>query len=202
LTPIDIEPRDSQRYEVSIWRDCVIAADQGDLAAEWFSTYLQGNYRLVRLPDDVTRLVDRQYATKAEDQVNLADGYPVLLISEESLSDLNSRLAEPLPMNRFRPNIVIKGAEVAYAEDEWSQIRIGKVAFHVVKSCARCITTTTNQSTAERGAEPLKTLATYRRVPRGVLFGQNLIHAGPGRIKLGDSVAIEALKRRELNLVG
>lgn len=198
----DVEPQDSDRYPVTIWRDCVTAADQGDLVAEWFSTYLNTSLRLVRLPDDVLRPVDKQYATRPEDQLNLADGYPILLISEESLADLNRRLAEPVPMNRFRPNIVIHGTEVPYAEDEWSEIQIGEVAFHVVKSCARCVTTTTNQSTAERGPEPLRTLASYRQVPRGVLFGQNLIHAAPGRIRVGDSVVIEALKRRELDLVG
>jgi len=202
MPPLEIHPRGDTRYEVTIWRDRVTVADQGDLVSDWFSTYLGGSYRLVRMPDDVVRPVDQQYATRPEDQVNLADGYPILLISEESLADLNRRLGEPLPMNRFRPNIVINGAEIPYAEDEWSEVHIGEVTFHVVKSCARCVTTTTNQSTAERGAEPLRTLASYRQVPRGVLFGQNLIHASPGCIKNGDSVAINALRRRELNLVG
>src|SRR5262245_41910689 len=105
-----------------------------------------------------------------------ADGYPLLLIAEESLADLNTRLAEPLPMNRFRPNVVIRGAAEPYAEDGWSRVAIGEVECSLVKACARCVTTTTDQTTAERGAEPLATLARYRRVPRGVLFGQNLIH--------------------------
>ena len=202
MSPLELEPGDSrERYKVSIWRDCVMAADQGDLAAEWFSTYLGTSLRLVRLPDDVVRPVDPTYATRKEDQVNFADGYPILLISEESLQDLNGRLPEPLPMNRFRPNVVVKGAELPYAEDEWSEIRIGNLTFQVVKACARCVTTTTNQATAERGAEPLRTLTTYRHVPRGVLFGQNLIHATPGRINVGDSLAIKSLKRGELHLV-
>jgi uncharacterized protein YcbX len=93
-------------------------------------------------------------------------------------------------MNRFRPNIVIRGADTPYAEDTWRQIRIGDVHFSVVKACARCVTTTTDQATGARGSEPLVTLAAYRRVSRGVLFGQNLIHAAPGRIKVGDPVQV------------
>jgi uncharacterized protein YcbX len=93
-------------------------------------------------------------------------------------------------MNRFRPNIVVRGWQQPYAEDTWAEVRIGHVTFDVVKACARCVTTTTDQATAERGAEPLLTLATYRRVPRGVLFGQNLVHSATGRISIGDSVTV------------
>jgi uncharacterized protein YcbX len=93
-------------------------------------------------------------------------------------------------MNRFRPNIVIRGAGTPFAEDTWREIRIGYMHFSVVKACARCVTTTTDQATAARGSEPLVTLAAYRRVSRGVLFGQNLIHAAPGRISIGDPVQV------------
>jgi uncharacterized protein YcbX len=190
MAPLTVEPVEDQRHEVSIWRDRVVAADQGDRVAEWLSTYLGTGCRLVGLPDDVVRPVDPDFASQPGDQVGLADGFPVLLISEESLADLNRRLAQPLPMNRFRPNVVISGAGVPYAEDGWAEIRIGELAFSVVKACARCVTTTTDQVTAQRGPEPLGTLATYRRVARGVLFGQNLIHAEAGLIAVGDSVRV------------
>ena len=142
------------------------------------------------MPDDAVRLVDPDFATRPEDEVGFADGFPILLIAEESLADLNTRLAQPLPMNRFRPSIVMSGADAPYAEDTWAEISIGPMTFSVVKACARCVTTTTNQLTAARGSEPLATLATYRRVARGVLFGQNLIHAAPGQILVGDEVSV------------
>lgn len=191
LEQLTIEPGDvHDRFKAVIWEDQVEVADQGDHVADWLGTYLGIRVRLVRMPDDVVRLVDRDYATSERDQVAFSDGFPVLLISEESLADLNTRLKQPLPMNRFRPNIVISAAGEPYAEDGWVEIRIGDLSFSVVKACARCITTTTDQSTAERGAEPLATLATYRRVPRGVLFGQNLIHASRGHIAVGDHVEV------------
>jgi uncharacterized protein YcbX len=115
----------------------------------------------------------------------------VLLISEESLADLNSRMDVALPMNRFRPNVVIRGAAQPYAEDCLGTITIGEVACHAVKTCARCAITTTDQATAERGVEPLATLATYRRISRGVLFGQNLIHQTNGTFRVGDPVLFD-----------
>jgi uncharacterized protein YcbX len=185
VTPTDGGPR----TEVAIWRDRVMAVDQGAVAAEWFSTYLSVPVRLMRLPADSVRPVDPLFAPGPEDQVGFADAFPLLLISEESLDDLNSRLAEPLPMNRFRPNVVIRGAG-AYAEDGWAEVRVGQVTCHAVKACARCVIITTDQRTAARGVEPLETLASYRRVPRGVLFGQNLVHTAPGHIAVGDRLSV------------
>jgi len=188
---IELAPGDTgARYEVAVWRDTVCAVDQGDAVAEWFSSFLGTGVRLVRMPRDVVRRVDPAYAPRITDQLGFADGYPALLISEESLEDLNGRLAEPLPMNRFRPNIVLRGSGIPFAEDTWAKISIGSVPFDVVKACARCVTTTTDQRTAARGAEPLVTLATYRRVPRGVLFGQNLVHAAEGTLRVGDEVTV------------
>jgi uncharacterized protein len=185
LMPSDAGPR----TEVAIWRDRVIAVDQGAPAAEWFTTFLSAPVRLMRLPADSVRRVDPHFAPRPEDQVGFADAYPLLLISEESLEDLNTRLAEPLPMNRFRPNVVVRGAG-AYAEDGWAEVRIGQVSCHVVKACARCVITTTDQRTGARGVEPLETLASYRRIPRGVLFGQNLVHTAPGHVAVGDPVGV------------
>lgn len=177
-----------------VWRDTCPAVDQGDEVAAWLSDYLNADCRLVRMADGFVRMVDASYAVAERDQVGFADGYPLLLTSEESLADLNARLAEPLPMNRFRPNVVIAGSGEAFAEDRFRTIRIGDVVFHAVKRCARCVTTTVNQETAERGTEPLETLATFRHIGHGVLFGQNLIHEGRGVIRRGDRVEVIALQ--------
>lgn len=180
------------RREVTVWRDRCEAIDQGDAAAEWASSFLSTHCRIVRIADDAVRTVDRDFAVDDGDQVGFADGYPFLLTTEESLADLNDRMAEALPMNRFRPNIVLSGVE-PFAEDDWRRIRIGEIVFAVVKPCARCAITTTDQATAVRGKEPLRTLATYRQVPgRGVMFGQNLIHQSTGVIRVGDPVELIA----------
>ena len=178
-----------RRHEVVIWSDICIAVDQGDAAAEWFSTFLGTACRLVAMPENYVRHVDPRYALSEHDQVGFADGYPFLLITEASLADLNARLEQPIPMNRFRPNIVVLNT-LPYAEDMWRRIRIGEMVFRIVKSCARCPIPTTDQVTARRGKEPLKTLATYRNATRGVMFGQNLIHENEGIIHLGDKVEI------------
>jgi uncharacterized protein YcbX len=182
--------REGRTRDVVVWRDTCRAVDQGDEVAGWLSDHLRYPCRLVRMADDHVRKVDRAYAKNDRDQVHFADGYPFLLISRESLDDLNTRLAEPLPMNRFRPNIVAAGGGAPYLEDGWRRIRIGEMVFHVVKACARCAITTTDQETTERGKEPLATLATYRKVERGVLFGQNLLHEANGTVRVGDEVAV------------
>lgn len=193
MRPLRIEPVvEGEPRSARLWRDHVEVLDQGQPVAAWLSEFLGMPCRLVRQADNDMRRVDSAYATGPGDQVNLADGYPLLLISEESLKDLNRRLAEPLPMNRFRPNIVVRGTGEAFAEDDWSRIRIGDVECSPVKACARCAITTTNQVTAERRAEPLVTLAGYRRVSRGVLFGQNLIHHARGVLRVGDGVQVLA----------
>lgn len=181
-----------RRVEVSIWKDSGVGAvDQGEAAAGWLSDFLGRDVRLVRFADDYTRQVDQRYAPRESDQVGFADGYPFLVISEESLADLNSRLDEPLPMNRFRPNIIVRGADVPFAEDGWQAIRIGDTVLDLVKPCARCAITTTDQATAARGKEPLRTLAMYRPGTSGPLFGQNAIHrAGGGTIHIGDTVKV------------
>jgi uncharacterized protein len=189
---LDLTPcRDGERVNATIWRDRVAAIDQGPEVADWLSTFLQTPCRLVRQVDDAVRPVDREFATQPTDEVSFADGYPLLLLSEESLSDLNARLETRLPMNRFRPNVVVARAAAPYVEDTWRRISIGEVTFSLVKACARCAITTTDQVTAARGHEPLTTLATYRRVARGVLFGQNLIHHTGGTLRVGDRVRVD-----------
>jgi len=177
------------RRQVVIWKDTCEAVDQGDDIANWFGTFLGISCRLVAMPDDYTRRVNPHYAISEQDSVGFADGYPFLLISEASLVDLNTRLSSPLPMNRFRPNIVVSGT-LPYAEDIWRIIRIGQLKFHIVKPCARCPIPTTDQETAQRGKEPLRTLATYRHAHKGVMFGQNLIHEGEGVVRVGARVEV------------
>ncbi len=185
---IDIR-QDGPTKETVVWRSVCDTVDQGDEVAAWFGQYLGIDCRLHRMQNDFVRKVNPDFAKRENDQVSFADGYPFLLIAEASLTDLNQRLAEPLPMNRFRPNIVVSDCR-AFAEDYWEKISIGDVKFDVVKPCARCIITTVNQETAETSKEPLKTLATFRNIDGAVMFGQNLLHDHNGMIKVGDSVEV------------
>lgn len=181
--------RGGKKVPVTVWDDDCTALDEGDEAAEWFSGFLGVRARLVQFDPGFVRQVDQKYARRTGDQVGFADGFSFLLITEASLADLNKRLPEALPMNRFRPNIVLSGAE-PFAEDGWKKIAINGVCFDVVKPCARCTITTVNQTTGVPGAEPLKTLAQFRRKDGKVLFGQNLAHHNEGKISIGDSVEI------------
>lgn len=175
------------RRAVVVWDDTVAAAE-APAAADWLAAYLGSPAALVYLPDDVVRPVDPAYGD-AGDHVSFADGYPVLLTTTASLDDLNARLPAPLPMNRFRPNLVVEGGE-AFEEDRWARVRIGDVAFRVVKPCARCAVTTVDQATGVPGKEPLKTLATFRRTEGKVMFGQNLIPEAGGTVHRGDRVEV------------
>jgi uncharacterized protein YcbX len=173
---------------VRVWDDDVQAVPAGAEARQWFSEFLGISCQPVYMPEDSIRPVDPDYALN-RDQVSFADAFPALLISQASLDDLNSRLAAPVPMNRFRPNLVVTGC-APYAEDAWRKIRIGEVIFHLVKPCARCATTTVDQATGMMGKEPLATLAQYRKQNGKVLFGQNLLHENPGTIETGQPVII------------
>jgi uncharacterized protein YcbX len=138
------------------------------------------------MPDDVTRPLDPTYASPG-DRTSFTDGYPLLLTAEASLADLNARMASPLPMDRFRPSLVMDGA-AAFAEDGWRRVRIGEVVFRITKGCDRCVITTIDQQTGEAGPEPLRTLATFRKRDGKVWFGQNLVPEGSGTIRTGDPV--------------
>lgn len=176
----------SKIVTVPIWGDTCPAALVSPDADKWFSEALGVECRLVYQPDETRREVDPNFAKGAE-IVSFADGYPFLIIGQSSLDDLNSRLEEPLPMNRFRPNIVFTGGE-PFAEDNMEKFKIGEIAFYGVKPCARCVITTTNQETAERLHEPLKTLSTYRKFNNKILFGMNLLYQGEGKITTGDKI--------------
>jgi hypothetical protein len=172
-----------------IWDDEVEVYEVDKEYSSWFSARLGVNCKLVSFPEENARPVDQNYQINRE-HVSLADAYPLLMIGEQSLADLNTRLAEPVPMNRFRPNLVVRGGK-PYQEDEWKKFSVGKNEFAGVKPCARCVLTTVNQDTGEKGIEPLATLSTYRKKDNKVLFGQNLIAIDHGKIYEGDEITLE-----------
>ena len=183
---------DAPRRPVAIWNDTVHALDAGDAAAEWLSAWLGTPARLVHMDADAHRAVDPGYAAPG-DEVSFADAYPLLVISQAALDGLNARLASPVPMARFRPNIVVAGA-AAHAEDGWRRVRIGEIEFDAVKACTRCVFTTLDPATMTRDpdGEPLRTLMEYRRTPKGITFGMNLIPRGRGPVRVGDPVEVLA----------
>jgi hypothetical protein len=186
--PLDVA--DAGACTVTVWGDTVLARDQGDLAAQWLSDFLQRSVRLVRFDAAERRATDPAWSEGLPGESAFSDGYPVLVLSRASLDDLNARLPRALPMNRFRPNLVLDGCD-AYAEDSLRVLHSGAVTLRLVKPCTRCIITTTEQTTAERdGDEPLRTLRSYRWRPelRGVIFGQNAIVESAGTLRVGDVV--------------
>ena len=183
---------------VRLFSDKVEVLPAGAAADGWFSAYLGMPVRLVHLDEPaVRRPVDPEFASPG-DTVSLADGYPLLVTTTGSLDALNALIAAgdraaegPLPMNRFRPNLVIDGT-APWAEDDWSRIAVGEVTFRVTKKSGRCVVTTTNQTTAERGKEPLRTLARHRRFGDQLCFGTNLVPETTGTIRIGDAITILA----------
>lgn len=201
---VPIEPDTGNKKQVSIWNSVCEGEVYGAALNEWFSDVIGTDCQLVYMPDDSRRSVNPRFDRGGE-VVSFADGYPLMLLSEASLEDLNWRLDEKVPMNRFRPNIVVSGAE-PYAEDDWGKIRIGGSEFRSTKPCERCVITTVDQEYGEfTGKDPLKTFATYRMAkdvmperyeslgvgPNAVLFGQNLISETPGvTIRIGDEIEV------------
>lgn len=192
-------PDGGDLVEVAIWRDRPAAMLAAAEAHAWFSKLLDADVRLAYLDDPTRRPVDPRYGA-AGDRVSFADGYPLLLTTRSSLERLNDWLLadgllsegqppEPLPMNRFRPSIVVDGAE-PFAEDGWRRIRVGEVEFRVAKPCGRCVVTQTDQDTGDRDRGPLHTLTRHHRIGGLPVFGQNLIPAGTGRIRAGDPVTV------------
>ncbi|MDQ3031853.1 MAG: MOSC domain-containing protein [Myxococcota bacterium] len=180
------------RRSVVVWRSTVEAVVSADASA-WMARYLGRDVSVVYMPDDVRRAIDPLHAHEG-DSVSFADGYPVLLASSASLEDLNARLATPVGMSRFRPNVVIEGSP-AWAEDGWSAITIGALRFRAPKPCDRCVIVTIDPATALAGREPLRTLSSFRRKDGKVLFGTNLIPELAGdetiEISVGDPIEVE-----------
>lgn len=184
-----LEPT-SEQQRVTVWRDQVVAGVAQNLVNEALSRFCGERLRLVYMPDSTFRRVDPERVVDVR-RVGFADGFPFLIANAASLGELNSRLAQAVDIRRFRPNIVISGAE-PWDEDKWRALTVGSVNFSVVKPCSRCVLTTVDPDTGEKdpNTEPLKTLSGYRKTEGGVIFGQNAVHESPGRIVVGDSVSI------------
>lgn len=177
---------------VTIWNDTVQAFELGEKYNEWFSKRAGLNCKLIFFPEENDRAVDKDFATHNE-QVGFADGFPFLIIGQRSLDDLNSRLTDPVPMNRFRPNFVFEGIK-PFEEDNWKNFTIGSNRFIGLKLCARCVLTTVNQDTGVKGIEPLATLSKFRKEGSKVNFGQNLVAVDHGEIKVGDEIKVESFQ--------
>ena len=211
---IPFEPDRGHRQKVTVWQSVCEGLVYNGEVSEWFSDAIGIKCQLVFMPDSSRRSVNPIF-DRNDDVVSFADGYPLMLLGEASLAELNDRIAgrveefQPLPMNRFRPNLVVTGSE-AFAEDDWQKIRVGEAVFRSTKPCERCVITTVDQSRGEfDGKEPLATLATFRMakdvIPdryerlgvsaNGVLFGQNLIAETPGAvIKVGDEIEVPEMQ--------
>jgi hypothetical protein len=204
---IPFKPDTGNKQQVTIWQSVCEGAIYGGALNEWFSDVLGTSCQLVYMPDDSRRSVNPRF-DRGDEVVSFADGYPLMLLGEASLADLNSRLNEPLPMNRFRPNLVVSDSD-AFAEDNWKTVRVGDARFRSTKPCERCVITTIEQSNGEvAGKEPLRTLASFRMAKTvmpneyemlgvnatAVLFGQNLIAETVGTtVSVGDPVEVLGL---------
>lgn len=186
LESITVAPGGGDTLAVGVWDDVCVAEQCEAHANEWVSDLLGERARLVFMPD-ATRRLTRRRRSETLGRIGFQDAYPFLLIGAASLADLNRRLETPLPMNRFRPNLVVSGS-AAYAEDAWGECRIGDIELVVTKPCARCKIPTIDQETGEAGKEPLRTLALYRRTGDSVMFGVNLSHRNAGTLRHGDAV--------------
>jgi uncharacterized protein YcbX len=182
----DLNLASNQELQVSIWGDQVLARVVSAELSRWFSDFLQMELDLVVMPESSQRKMDPRYAVQGE-SVSFADGMPYVIIGQSSLDELNGRLADPVGMDRFRPNLVFSGGE-AYAEDQFKQLQIGEVGFQVVKPCTRCVMITVDQEKGTKGKEPLATLATYRSQDSKVYFGQNAVALAPGMVRVGDLI--------------
>ncbi len=187
---IPLSLSNEKNIAVRIWDDRVSGLQAPEHINKWFSTAIKEPCKLVFMPENTTRLINPERAINGEN-VSFADGYPYLLLGQSSLDDLNSRIEVELPMNRFRPNMVVEGSK-PYAEDDWRNIQIGKVKFHVTHPCKRCVFTTIDQETGAKGSEPLKTLSSYRRQGKEVVFGVNTLALSTGRIQLGDAIELSS----------
>ncbi|WP_420385169.1 MOSC domain-containing protein [Roseivirga sp.] len=197
---ITLHEPDTDPIQVSVWDDQMKAKPMADEINHWFSTYLEQPVRLVFMHATSERIADQRYAPKPDDMVSFADGYPVLIINQASMDLLSKKVGQEIPVNRFRPNLVIDGVK-AHEEDTLAEISINGLRFFGVKPCARCVMTTIDQQTAEKGKEPLKTLASYRSVEHKILFGENFIPDQSGEINQGDQVQILKVKPAPIQLV-
>ncbi|WP_162417709.1 MOSC domain-containing protein [Cyclobacterium roseum] len=183
---IPVSADSGELRRVSIWEDEVNALAVAPLADEWFSDMLRSPCSLVKMSPQHKRWLKKKYQINRE-HVGFADSMPILLIGQSSLEDLNQRLQTPVPMSRFRPNIVFTGGP-AYMEDTWDRFTIGSASFKITKPCARCVMITVDQESGEKGKEPLLTLAQYRKQGKKVMFGQNALVLQECQVRVGDSL--------------
>lgn len=187
---IPFDEFDNRQYDVTIWNAVCRANGTRKDIDQWFSDTLKTKCRLMYMPDESMRPVDTTsgYAPK-EKFTSFADAYPFLMLSQESLNDLNTRLQAPVSIDRFRPNLVFTGA-TPYFEDELEDFIINEVKFTGLENCARCTVIGINQDNATISKEPLKILSTYRRRGNNVYFGRNIVHSGIGKISVGDKIIV------------
>jgi len=186
---VPLEINNGKNIAVKIWNDEVDALLADDFINEFFSEQLRINCRLVFMPANTFRAVDENFVSK-QTPVSFADGYPILLIGQESLNLLNTKLDEPVAMDRFRPNIVFNGGE-AHAEDLMEKFNISYVELQGVKCCARCQVPGINQQTGIASKEPTRTLSTYRNFDHKINFGQNVIVLNEGLISVNDKIILK-----------
>lgn len=195
---VNLYPTGNGTVNVQVWDDVCEAIEMSKEVNDWFSHKLTMPCKLVYMPDESKRQVDDDYIMN-NDITGFSDAFPVLMIGQASLDDLNSRLEIPVPMNRFRPNIVFTGGD-PYQEDTLQHFQINGIDMFAVKPCARCVVTTTDQETGATAKEPLKTLATYRTGNNKVYFGQNILYKNEGIIKVGDELkVVETKEALQLN---
>lgn len=175
--------------KVTVWGDVCLAEKYiSPEVSDWLSRKTGKKCSLVFAPDAMKRKVDGRYSP-IEVDTRFADSFPYLLANEASLNEVNIRAGKAFEMIRFRPNIVFEGAE-PFQEDEWQKVKIGQVVFHVVKPCARCAIPTIDPESGKKGAEPLATLAAFRKQNNKILFGQNMVAENEGEIKTGDYLEV------------
>lgn len=171
-----------------VWDDAVEVIEVNQEISAWFTNHLGLGCKLVSFPENHPRPVDTKYKVNNE-HVGLADAYPFLIVGQSSLDDLNTRLKQPVRINRFRPNFVFSGGN-PYEEDGWREFTIGTNKFVAVKPCSRCVLTTVNPETEEKGVEPLATLATYRKRDNKIYFGQNMVARDHFEVCVGDKIML------------
>ena len=188
-------PSQPSLLSVTIWDDNTTAVESSSEASAWFTKILEIPVRLVYMSEESHRKTDTQYSLTGEEITSFSDGYPILIIGQSSLDDLNNRLENPVNINRFRPNFVFTHGE-PFEEDNWHEFTVGNIRFFGVKPCARCIMTTIDQETGEKkDREPLLTLNKYRKAGNKILFGQNVLISQLGTVSVGEDVTVISRKK-------
>ena len=192
----------TQSLKVTIWDDEVEAYQVSKIANDFFTQALGMPIRMVYMPDESHRKTEIDYSLKGDEITSFSDGYPILIVGQTSLDNLNTKLVEPITINRFRPNFVFTGGQ-AFEEEEWHEFTVGNRRFFGVKPCARCVMTTIDPQTGEKkGKEPLSTLNKYRKAGNKILFGQNVLISQTGSVSVGDIIEVISRKKLDKFMVG